>query len=382
MVQIAHIPLALYIHFPWCIRKCPYCDFNSHTAPATIPEMAYIDTLIKDLEQDLTHIENRPINSVFFGGGTPSLFSAKAIQSLLQAIQARLTFAPNIEITLEANPGTVEQTRFAEYREVGINRLSLGIQSFQADKLQSLGRIHDHKAAHRAVTMAKNAGFTNFNIDLMYGLPQQTHADALYDLQTALDLQPPHLSWYQLTIELNTFFHHRPPQLPDEDHIVEIETSGIELLAAHGLKRYEVSAYSLQNHACQHNLNYWQFGDYLGIGAGAHSKITDATSGIIQRFWKNKNPKTYLDSSSFIGDKYAIDTQTVIFEFMLNALRLNQRISAQLFEERTGLCFSTITKQLQTAQQKGLLIWDETGFEKTTLGANFLNDLVAVFMPA
>lgn len=308
------IPLSLYIHLPWCIRKCPYCDFNSHGVKDEIPEQQYINTLIQDLDEDLVEIEDRSLISIFFGGGTPSLFSGHAITTLLQEIQKRIPFQKDIEITLEANPGTVEQQYIRAYHEAGVNRLSIGVQSFQDDKLKALGRIHGSQEAQQAIETAKQAGFNNFNIDIMHGLPNQSVEDACYDIQTAIELKPTHLSWYQLTIEPNTVFYSKPPTLPDEDTLWEIEEQGKALLAKAGYEQYEVSAYAKQGRQCQHNINYWEFGDYLGIGAGAHSKITDPKSKKIERKWKVKHPKDYLNPNKpFVANKNLISQKKPSF---------------------------------------------------------------------
>jgi putative oxygen-independent coproporphyrinogen III oxidase len=374
-------PLALYIHLPWCVRKCPYCDFNSHALRGEIPEQAYVDALIADLDVDLARVEGRSLISIFIGGGTPSLFSPEAIEYLLLAVKQRLAFAENIEITLEANPGTVELQRFAGYRAAGVNRLSIGIQSFQSDKLKTLGRIHDAKEAIRAVESAHTAGFTNFNLDLMHGLPNQSLDDALYDIKTALSFAPTHLSWYQLTLEPNTLFAHDPPQLPPDENIWEMQDRCRELLAENNFVQYEISAYSRPDKHCAHNYNYWEFGDYLGIGAGAHSKITDVERQKVARFWKKKNPKDYLNANlSFVGDEQIIAKTALPFEFMLNALRLYQNIPVTLFEQRTGLSLVAIENILNKAQQKELLIWDKKFIQPTDLGKRFYNDLVAMFI--
>ncbi len=283
-------PLALYVHIPWCVRKCPYCDFNSHAAGPELPEEAYVDALLADLEQDLRHVHGRRLGSIFFGGGTPSLFSAKALGRLLEGVERRVGFADGIEITLEANPGTFEQVKFADYRRLGINRLSIGVQSFQADKLQALGRIHDGAEAVRAADMARQAGFDNFNLDLMHGLPGQSLDDALADLRQALALAPTHLSWYQLTMEPNTVFWSQPPELPEDDILWDIQEAGQALLDEHGYRQYETSAYARDGLHARHNLNYWSFGDFLGIGAGAHAKLS-APDGRIVRTWKTRLPK-------------------------------------------------------------------------------------------
>jgi putative oxygen-independent coproporphyrinogen III oxidase len=374
-------PLSLYIHLPWCVRKCPYCDFNSHTLRNELPENQYIAALIADLDQDLVKVTGRSLVSIFIGGGTPSLFSPAAIDALLTAVHARFNFNDNIEITLEANPGTVEYERFVGFRAAGVNRLSIGIQSFQEDKLKILGRIHNGNEAIRAVEAAHAAGFTNFNLDLMHGLPQQTLEDALYDLTTALQLKPTHLSWYQLTLEPNTLFYKQPPQLPADDFIWEMQDRCRELLAEHNFRQYEISAYSRSGKQCQHNRNYWQFGDYLGIGAGAHSKITDVKQQTITRDWKLKNPKDYLKAdTTFIGEEKIISPTELPFEFMLNTLRLYEDIPLKLFVERTGLSIAELTTPLQKAEEKGLLNWNSEIIQPTDLGRRFYNDLVAMFI--
>lgn len=377
------IPLSLYIHFPWCVRKCPYCDFNSHTLKSAIPETDYINALIADLEQDLqSHPTATPLQSIFFGGGTPSLFSPAAIEQLLTAIAARIPLAKDCEITLEANPGTVEQQRFADFKAAGINRLSIGIQSFQDDKLQALGRIHGAKEAIKAAEMAHAAGFSTFNLDLMFGLPQQSIADALYDLNTALALQPTHVSWYQLTLEPNTLFYHQPPPLPQEDYLWDMQQQGQSLLTQAGFAQYEVSAYSKPSHQCRHNLNYWQFGDYLGIGAGAHMKLTTAT-GEVKRSNKWKNPRDYLaaKNNTYIAATATIAAKELPFEFMLNALRLYQPIPFTLFTQRTGCTLESIQALIEQAKTRGLLCCEQQQqWQVTLLGRQFLNDLVTIFL--
>lgn len=374
-------PLSLYIHFPWCIQKCPYCDFNSHTLRTELPEISYVNALIEDLEQDLSRVQGRSINSIFIGGGTPSLFSPKAIQYLLAEIAKRLEFSDSIEITLEANPGAVEHCYFAAYRKAGVNRLSLGIQSFQTEKLQALGRIHDGDEATKAVIAAKAAGFTNINLDLMHALPGQNLQQGLEDLKSAFLLAPTHISWYQLNIEPNTEFFIRPPSLPAEDSVFELQEQGKEQLAKNAYKQYEISAYSIDKYHCLHNRNYWQFGDYLGIGAGAHSKITDIKNHVISRFWKKKNPKAYLAANNnFLVEETVILAKDLPFEFMLNALRLYQAISAELFQQRTGLAFLSLENILQKAQQQNLLTYDTTCMETTEFGKRFYNNLLTLFM--
>ncbi len=374
-------PLSLYIHFPWCIRKCPYCDFNSHTLLTELPEKNYIDALIVDLEQDLQKLPVRPITSIFMGGGTPSLFSPDMLSYLLVELAKRIEFSKSTEITLEANPGTVEYQRFYGYREAGINRLSLGVQSFSNEKLKILGRIHNGDEAIKAVAAAKKAGFSNINLDLMHGLPQQSSIEGLQDLQIAFSLEPTHISWYQLTIEPNTEFYLRPPQLPMEETMGELQERGEEIFRQKAYKHYEISAFSKDGYNCMHNRNYWQFGDYIGIGAGAHSKLTDNKKRTIRRAWKQKNPKAYLtQKNQFLAEEKFISVGELPFEFMLNALRLYQKISAELFQQRTGLSFSSIQPILHKAQQQGLVTYDDFAMETTEFGKRFYNNLLAMFM--
>lgn len=375
------IPLSLYIHLPWCVRKCPYCDFNSHEFQNKIPEETYIAALLQDLDNNLPHIWGRRLISIFFGGGTPSLFSPQSIEKILSAIHSRLRFGADTEITLEANPGTIDESRFIGFRQAGINRLSIGIQSLQDDKLKSLGRIHNRDYALRAIECAVNAGFVNFNLDLMHGLPEQSIQDALQDLQDGLGFNPPHLSWYQLTIEPNTFFHYQPPTLPKEDTLWEIQKAGKTKIAEANLFQYEVSAYSILDHECMHNKNYWEFGDYLGIGAGAHSKITNIEQQIITRHWQMKNPKDYLNpTNTLIANQTILTPQDIIFEFMLNALRLTQGVPIDLFTERTGLPINILEPILTKAKDKKLLLDDSKRLCATELGQLFLNDLVGMFL--
>ncbi len=376
------LPLSLYIHLPWCIRKCPYCDFNSHEFKHSILEEAYVKALIEDLDENLSTIEGRQLSSIFFGGGTPSLFSSKAIEMILTAIQKRLDFSHHIEITLEANPGTIDGARFKGFKHAGINRLSIGIQSLQDAKLKALGRIHNRDHALQAIELAIGAGFNNFNLDIMHGLPEQSVQDAMNDLQDCLKFSPPHLSWYQLTIEPNTFFHHKPPVLPEEETLWEIQNQGKSLLASQGLSQYEVSAYAKPDHACVHNRNYWEFGDYLGIGAGAHSKITDLDKKTIRRHWQIKHPNDYLDpAKNKTAHSTILETKDIIFEFMLNALRLTQGVSTSLFMERTGLDIKIIEPVLDEAKQKKLLIDDPSRIQTSELGMQFLNNTIALFLP-
>ncbi len=378
-------PLALYVHIPWCVRKCPYCDFNSHEAKGVIPEREYVDALIADLEFDLPRVWGRKLKSIFIGGGTPSLFSPESIDQLLCAVRARLPFvAPDIEVTLEANPGTVEQGKFAELRAAGVNRLSIGVQSFDADALERLGRIHGAREASRAAEQAHAAGFDNFNLDLMFGLPGQTPHTAANDVATAIALEPTHLSYYQLTLEPNTQFAARPPTLPEDDAIAAIQERGQHALAEHGYMQYEVSAYARAGKQCAHNLNYWTFGDYLGIGAGAHAKISDAQTQSIQRLWKVKNPRDYLaavPSSTYLGGEETLAPADVGFEFMMNALRLNDGFETRLFTERTGLPLSVVETQLMLAQRKGWIDVTRTHIRTTGLGQRYLNDVLEIFLP-
>ena len=375
-------PLSLYIHMPWCVRKCPYCDFNSHEARTGIPEQAYIDALMRDLERELPRVWGRVVHTLFLGGGTPSLFSPDAIDRLLSGVRACVPLAPAAEVTLEANPGTVDVERFKGFRDAGVNRLSIGIQSFAPEKLQALGRIHGRTEALQAAEAARAAGFDNINLDLMYGLPRQTVDQALADVQTAIAMQPAHLSVYQLTIEPNTLFHARPPVLPDDDTAWEMQNQMQDMLAGHGYKQYEVSAYAKPSCECRHNLNYWRFGDYLGIGAGAHGKITDAQG--ITRIWKVKHPGNYMEkagASAAIGGINHPLPQDAAVEFLLNALRLTAGFASSLFQERTGLPLSTIEESLRLAETKGLLSWDNLTIRPTELGRCFLNDLQMVFLP-
>jgi oxygen-independent coproporphyrinogen-3 oxidase len=374
-------PLSLYIHLPWCVRKCPYCDFNSHEARALLPENEYLEALWRDLEQDLPQVWGRPVQTIFFGGGTPSLFSPAAIDRLLSGVRARLTVAQDAEITLEANPGTIDLERFRGFRAAGVNRLSIGIQSFDDEKLKALGRIHGRAEALRAAEAARVAGFDNFNLDLMFGLPNQTVEQALEDVRTALALKPTHLSAYQLTIEPNTLFHAHPPRLPEDDAIWDMQQQIQALLASHGYHQYEVSAYARAGFECRHNLNYWRFGDYLGIGAGAHGKITNPDR--ITRRWKVKQPQAYLASAGTVanlGGDQPLTRHDIAAEFMLNALRLSAGFPRALFAERTGLPITAITERLALAESKGLLVNEIDRIRATPLGYRFLNDLVGLFV--
>jgi len=376
-------PLSLYIHVPWCVKKCPYCDFNSHQSPDTLPEQDYIDALIRDLEQEIPAIWGRTIQTIFIGGGTPSLFSAEAYDRLFSSLRALLPISHHAEITLEANPGTFEQQRFADYLSLGINRLSIGIQSFNNDSLQALGRIHDSKQAIKAVETAHKVGFENFNLDLMYGLPHQTAKTAREDIETAIALSPSHLSYYQLTIEPNTFFHQHPPTLPDDDPIIDWQLDSQQRLAKAGYKQYEVSAYAKDNQRCRHNVNYWQFGDYIGIGAGAHGKISDAAQQSITRRSKQKQPRSYIETAGKdegILTNEIISTRDIGFEFMLNALRLTEGFPTPLFYQHAGMPISHIDKALQQAEQQGLITWDIHRICPTATGQRYLNNLIEIFL--
>ncbi|QXH43882.1 radical SAM family heme chaperone HemW [Pseudomonas sessilinigenes] len=373
-------PLALYIHIPWCVRKCPYCDFNSHAASPTLPEQEYVDALLADLDQDLPAAYGRELSSIFFGGGTPSLFSAQALGRLLAGVQQRIPFASDIEITLEANPGTFEQEKFTAYRALGINRLSIGIQSFQEQKLEALGRIHSGAEAVRAADMARQAGFDNFNLDLMHGLPDQSLEDALGDLRQAIAMKPTHLSWYQLTLEPNTVFWNQPPTLPEDDILWDIQEAGQALLAEHGYAQYEVSAYAQPGRAARHNLNYWSFGDFIGIGAGAHGKLSHP-DGRILRTWKTRLPKDYLNpAKSFKAGEKALGNDELPFEFLMNALRLTDGVDAVLFAQRTGLDLASLAEARRQAEQSGLLQVEPSRLAATPRGQLFLNDLLQYFL--
>ena len=373
-------PLSLYIHVPWCIRKCPYCDFNSHKADETLPEREYIQALLADLEQDLHWVQGRDIQSIFIGGGTPSLLSVSAYQTLFSELKKRLRFADDIEITLEANPGTFEAEKFAGYRQLGINRLSIGIQSFQPQHLEKLGRVHDREQALNAIRLARESGFDNFNLDLMHGLPGQTIEQAIDDLKTALSFEPQHLSWYQLTIEPNTEFYKRPPLLPEDDTLWDIQEAGLELLAQHGFEHYEISAFCQPGKASRHNLNYWQFGDYLGIGAGAHGKVTLSEANTIMRTNKTRLPKDYLNPDKrFLAGKQTIEPEDIGLECLMNALRLRQGIAVDDFEERTFLSLDAVAEPITKAQQLGLLNIDKRIYA-TEKGQQYLNELLALFL--
>ena len=374
-------PLSLYIHIPWCVRKCPYCDFNSHEARGDLPEPRYIAALLADLEAALPLIWGRRIYTVFFGGGTPSLLSAAGIEEILAAIRARVPLATDAEITLEANPGTAEAEKFRAFRAAGVNRLSLGIQSFNPAHLTALGRIHDDREARSAIGFARDH-FDNFNLDLMYGLPRQSVDDALRDIRTALEFAPPHLSAYHLTIEPNTYFHRHPPALPDDDEAAGMQQAVEDALGAAGYRHYETSAFALPGRQSRHNMNYWTFGDYLGIGAGAHSKISFPDR--IRRQMRFRQPAQYMEhalNDSAVQEEHDVVANDIGFEFMMNALRLNNGFALVLFEERAGIPLTPLLKRLDTAEQRGLISRDHQRIEPTALGRRFLNDLLQIFLP-
>jgi oxygen-independent coproporphyrinogen-3 oxidase len=381
-------PLSLYVHMPWCVKKCPYCDFNSHGLRDAPPPYAdYIDVLLADLDADLRDfgaaLHGRPIVSVFFGGGTPSLFAPDLVARFLDGARARLPFADDTEITLETNPGTVEHGRFDGYLAAGVNRLSFGIQSFDDDKLRRLGRIHSAAEAEAAVKSAQDAGYTNLNLDLMYALPQQTLDGALADVARAVALAPTHLSHYQLTLEPNTAFAAHPPPLPDDDHAWAMQEACEAALATAGYGQYEISAYARPGRRCTHNLNYWQFGDYLGIGAGAHGKLTDAAAGTVHRRWKARLPRAFMaaaGSPARLGGNNTVDAAELPFEYMLNALRLIDGVPMGDFAARTGLDPERLKAPLQDARRRGWLIDDAGRLQTTAQGQRFLNDVIGLFL--
>lgn len=374
-------PLALYIHVPWCVRKCPYCDFNSHEARGEIPEAAYIDALVADLEQALPRVWGRKVYTLFFGGGTPSLFSAHAIEQILSAVRARIPLAVNAEITLEANPGTFETVKFEGYRAAGVNRLSIGIQSFNPKHLRALGRIHDETQARGAIDIARRY-FDNFNLDLMYALPGQTLDDARADIACALSYAPSHLSVYHLTIEPNTYFHRHPPVVPDDDSAAAMQEQIENMLEAAGYEHYETSAYAHPGKRSRHNLNYWTFGDYLGIGAGAHSKLSFPDR--IVREARYRQPREYMERAmrgEAIQTEERVAAEDIAFEFMMNALRLTEGFPLIQFQERAGVPLTSVLGALDDAERRGLIERDHERVAPTPLGRRFLNDLLQIFLP-
>ncbi len=377
-------PLTLYVHFPWCVKKCPYCDFNSHAVKTEIPEREYLEALVTDLEQHAPDIWGRPVEAIFFGGGTPSLISNQGMDYLMGKIRAITRLQPDAEITLEANPGTLEAGRFAGYREAGINRLSIGVQSFDDTCLQALGRVHDGGQAIAACESVAQAGFDNFNIDLMHGLPDQSADKAAEDVRQAIELSPTHISYYQLTIEPNTLFHAQPPVLPQEEALWEIQDNGHRQLADHGYAQYEVSAFAQPGRQCNHNLNYWLFGDYLGIGAGAHSKLTFPAHNAIHRLSKHRHPDRYMQTSTESGriqSSEVLKAEDSRLEFMMNALRLNAGFESELFSRRTGEPLHTLEHTLSVAEEAGLITRTHLRVEPTTDGLRHLNTLLELFMP-
>jgi coproporphyrinogen III oxidase-like Fe-S oxidoreductase len=391
-------PLSLYVHIPWCARKCPYCDFNSHEARTEIPEQRYISALVADLEHALPQVWGRPVHSVFFGGGTPSLFSAEGIDAILAAVRARVPLAPGAEVTLEANPGTFEAEKFRNFRAAGVNRLSIGVQSFNSRHLRALGRIHGADEARQAIDAARRH-FENFNLDIMYGLPAQSVEDALADVTEAIRFAPPHLSVYQLTIEPNTYFYRHPPFLPDDDATAAMQETIEKALSAGNYEHYEVSAYAKRstrsdpvtphpsspipprNARCAHNLNYWMFGDYLGIGAGAHSKLSFADR--IVRQMRVKHPAHYLEGAQRgapVQEEHVVAAEEIGFEFLMNALRLSTGFPAAVFEERTGMPLATVLRGLDEAERRGLIVRDHARIAPTVLGRRFLNDVLQLFL--
>ncbi|MDC9594686.1 radical SAM family heme chaperone HemW [Xenorhabdus sp. IM139775] len=371
-------PLSLYIHIPWCVQKCPYCDFNSHALKGDVPHQEYVDHLLADLQADLPMIGDREVATIFIGGGTPSLLSAEGMQRLLDGVRDSLSLSPQAEITMEANPGTVEAERFSAYQQAGINRISIGVQSFGSDKLIRLGRIHGPEEAKRAAKLADGLGLRSFNLDLMHGLPNQTLNEALNDLRQAIELSPPHLSWYQLTIEPNTSFGSRPPVLPDDDALWDIFSQGHQLLTAAGYQQYETSAYAKPGYQCQHNLNYWRFGDYLGIGCGAHGKISFA-DGRILRTVKTRHPRGYMQGR-YLDQQNPVDNADRPFEFFMNRFRLLESMPRQDFTNFTGLPESAIRRQLDEALSKGYITESETHWQITQHGKLFLNSLLELFL--
>jgi oxygen-independent coproporphyrinogen-3 oxidase len=381
-VRLAQLPpLALYVHIPWCVKKCPYCDFNSHQARGDVPEQAYVEALVTDLEVALPDVWGRRVYSIFFGGGTPSLFSAAAIETLVSAFRARLPLTADCEISLEANPGTFEAEKFRGYREAGVNRLSIGIQSFNPRHLKALGRIHDDGEARRAIEIARDS-FDNINLDLMYALPGQTPGEARADVQAALETDAAHLSFYHLTIEPNTLFHRHPPKLPQEDTAAAMQDAIGTALAERGYLHYETSAWAKPGRECRHNLNYWRFGDYLGIGAGAHSKVSFRDR--VARAVRWKQPKEYLQRVAEgrpVQESHDVERADLVFEFMMNALRLSEGFPVCSFVERTGLQIAAAEKPLREAEARGLIARDHERIRPTELGRRFLNDLLQLFLP-
>ena len=377
-------PLSLYVHMPWCVRKCPYCDFNSHTRPDKLPAEEYIRALVADLEQDLPLVWGRPVQSVYFGGGTPSLFSAGQIATFLSAARARLDLRPHVEITLEANPGTIEHDSFPAYAEAGINRVSLGVQSFDDDLLESIGRIHGRQEIEQSLKSLNAAGISNFNIDLMFALPGQSAAQSRRDIELAIDAGPAHVSFYQLTIEPNTAFAAQTPELPEDDLAWDMQQTGLDVLEANGYRQYEISAFAQVEMQSRHNINYWRYGDFLAIGAGAHGKITKAADGQVERFAKHRHPRRYMQGSKsgdWRAETRVLSDKELVFEFFLNQLRLKQGVVVDDFSARTGLPWNVVESNVQNAVDKGFLEVGNKRVIPTELGWRFVNDIQQMFLP-
>jgi len=372
-------PLSLYIHIPWCVQKCPYCDFNSHALKGEVPHQEYVEHLLKDLDESLHLVQGRQLSTIFIGGGTPSLLSSQAMQLLMDGVRERIPLSTGCEVTMEANPGTVEAERFSGYQQAGINRISIGVQSFDAEKLTRLGRIHGPQEAERAAQLATGLGLRSFNLDLMHGLPDQSIEQALSDLRQAIALNPPHLSWYQLTIEPNTLFASRPPKLPDDDDLWDIFEQGDQLLREAGYEQYETSAYAKPGYRCEHNLNYWRFGDYLGIGCGAHGKITLA-DGKIMRTVKTRHPKGFM-RGEYLDKQFMVADEDKAFEFFMNRFRLLEPCPRQDFVELTGLAEQQVRPALDNAIRAGYLQETAEHWQITAKGKLFLNSLLEAFLP-
>jgi putative oxygen-independent coproporphyrinogen III oxidase len=377
-------PLSLYVHMPWCVRKCPYCDFNSHAAPESLPAGDYIKALVADLEQDVPLVWGRPVHSIYFGGGTPSLFSADQIAGFLSAVRARLDLRPDVEITLEANPGTIERDSFTAYAKAGINRVSLGVQSFDDDVLKRIGRIHGRDDIEQSLRSLKSAGITNFNMDLMYALPGQSLVQSRGDVELAINANPAHISFYQLTIEPNTAFAAQPPALPEEDLAWEMQETGLHMLEAAGYGQYEISTFAQGDRLSRHNMNYWRYGDFLAVGAGAHAKITTPADGKVQRYIKHRHPRRYLqglESGDWLAERRVLGGDERVFEFFLNQLRLKHGVYIDDFSVRTGLSWEVVESRVQRAIDKGLLEIQQNRARPTGLGWKFVNDIQQIFLP-
>lgn len=382
--QLYNPPLSLYVHMPWCVRKCPYCDFNSHTAPKTLPGKKYIQALVADLDEDLPLVWGRPLQSIYFGGGTPSLFAADLIAQFLSAARARLGFRPDIEVTLEANPGTVEHDSFSAYREAGINRVSLGVQSFDNELLRRIGRIHGRQEVEQCLLSLEEAGISNFNIDLMFALPGQDSGQSETDVALAIAARPAHISFYQLTVEPNTAFFASPPPLPGDDVAWNMQQHGLAMLETAGFRQYEISACAQPDLQSRHNLNYWRYGDFLALGAGAHGKITAPADGTVMRYAKHRHPRRYLqglESGDWLAEKRFLSGEELVFEFFLNQLRLKSGVHVDDFGARTGLPWQVVEQRVQLAVDRGLLERDDRRLKPTPLGWRFVNDIQQIFLP-